>query len=248
MVSSIKEVAASQLKEAFNTFIPKQEDGEERMECTGVQLRTAVSRRICLLGSLKGLAAARQSRSKRQWVWMLSLWSLCQTPGDKMQERKWLSYRSQMGRGGETGSVRGGTKGEQPHRECRRVLFRSHILYPETRSPWCWKDLHFRVFFSTSWCSRVHQNSGALKFIISYISKLAHVFPPIILLTDKQLGAHLSLKHTRQLYSHAHGPHFPCTRHCSSQRCHHSVVSLELAPGDPFPERQMLPGFIGLGL
>lgn len=31
MVSSIKEVAASQLKEAFNTFIPKQEDGEERM-------------------------------------------------------------------------------------------------------------------------------------------------------------------------------------------------------------------------
>lgn len=68
MVSSIKEVAASQLKEAFNTFIPKQEDGEERMECTGVQLGTAVSRRICLLGSLKGLAAARQSRSKRQWV------------------------------------------------------------------------------------------------------------------------------------------------------------------------------------
>lgn len=28
-----------------------------------------------------------------------------------------------MGRGGETGSVRGGTKGEQPHRECRRVHF-----------------------------------------------------------------------------------------------------------------------------
>lgn len=83
---------------------------------------------------------------------------------------------------------------------------------------------------------------GLKKIIISYISMRAHVFFLIfILLTDKQL----SLKHTRQLYSHAPGSHFHCKQHSSFQGCHHSVVSLELAPDGLFSERQMLPGFIG---
>lgn len=84
---------------------------------------------------------------------------------------------------------------------------------------------------------------GLKKFIISYISMLSHVFLLIfILLTDKQL----SLKHTRQLYSHAPGPHFHHTQHSLSKGAIIQWSLLNL-PGGLFSERQMLPGFIEWG-